>query len=284
MQNSKASMFFYVINHFKPENSGPHLAASTLFAASLAVQAPQVATVIVVDGSKNPDPELSSRLTAINVGYVHEGRQMTFAEGYNAGLARSDQPWTILSASDVYPNLEMFAAFEKICKSADPSIGCVIPALNNTDLDFQRHRVASRLGPIDIPLMTLNLNAFPTAYLREIGGVSEIFSGNYNDVVLADRFRDDRRRIILADANCVHFGTLTLSSGNTGVSKERDKAKFIEIFPQYYLEGAPWDLNLGSFSRDWRLKLLFQALRFLPMRLRRRVGTIGTRLIIRPFR
>ena len=134
-------MFFHVIQHFSPPDAGSHVCASTLFSTALARQSSKVATVLVVDGSKVSDPVFAGQVRELGAKYLHHGRQLSFAEGYNLGLAQSDQAWTVLSASDIYPSQELFEVFSGLC--ADPPdvrTGCVIPRLNRVDLGLQHCR------------------------------------------------------------------------------------------------------------------------------------------------
>lgn len=277
-------MFYYVINHYRPKEGGRHLAASTFFAATLAVSARQVASVAVIDGSETEDPELRLALDACGVHYRHCGRPLSFAEGYNLGLSLSDQPWTILSASDIYPSQALFDVFSQLCLSPNAGdIGCVVPQLNHVDLDLQAIRRGKLRKAVDLPLMTLNLNAFPTDYLREIGGVHAGFSGNYNDVVLSHRIFTDRRRIVLAPVPCIHYGSLTLKSGASNVSAHNDKARFATEFPDLFLAGGVFDLDFGKFTRLWRLRLLAMLVKLLPRAMRQRASMHAMRLVLRPF-
>ena len=179
-------LFFVVINHYATPGAPAFLAASTIFSAALSVGQAGVTRVLVVDGSAAPDPELRRGLAAVGADYLHEGRRLGFSEGYNAGLARSDQPWTILCASDVYPSLTFYDYLARFCLTPQAqAAGCLVPQLSFSDLAVQAY---SRIkAPIAIPLMTLNCNVFDTAYLRALGGVPQEFNGYYNDVVLARR-------------------------------------------------------------------------------------------------
>ena len=276
-------MFFHVIQHFRPPGAGSHLCASTLFSAALASQSDKVSTVLIVDGSKVSDPIFAERVRELGANYLHAGRELTFAEGYNLGLERSDQPWTILSASDIYPSTDLYETFAGICsKFPATSIACIIPRLNRVDLNLQASGRDNTGRAIALPLMTLNLNAFPTDYLRSIGGIPDNFSGNYNDVLLARRFMEDGREILLAPVDCLHFGSLTLKAGPSNVSFQRDLERFSDQFPELHREGAFWHLNLAEFTRDRRLRILSTLARLLPKSRRWRNIERGMQRILRP--
>ena len=276
-------MFFHVVQHYSPPGAGSHVCASTLFSTALARQSDKVATVLVVDGSEASDPTFAERVRELGAQYLHGGRRLTFAEGYNLGLAQSDQPWTILSASDIYPSPEVFEVLAGLC--CDPpgtQTGCIVPRLSRADLGLQESGRDHTGARIELPLMTLNLNAFPTDYLRAIGGIPETFSGNYNDVLLARRMACDSRAIILAPVDCLHFGSLTLRTGASHVSYEHDLARFATEFPELYREGDYWHVRLEKFTRQRRLKLLSLTARLFPKDRRWRGIERGMQRLLRP--
>lgn len=275
-------MFFHVINHFQPEGAGPHIEASTLFSASLAVRSPLVAKVLVVDGSRHENPALAAALRAFGADYHHAGRSLGFAEGYNLGLSRSDQPWTILCANDIYPSLDIFRALHDASgKGLDSTVGCVVTYLTRSDLGLQAAWDLAGAAPVDIPLMTLNINAFPTEYLRSIGGVPQEFSGAYNDVMMSYRIKQDGRRILLAPVQCMHFGSLTLDTGPSSVDFDTDCAHMPKAYPQLYQEGGIWELDIGQFANSRLLKLMAKAIWLLPVNRRAKAAERALRIGLR---
>lgn len=275
-------MFFFVINHFNPKDGPAHLGASTVFSAALAAAAPEVKTVLVVDGSSEPDPVLAARLREVGAQYAHVGRSLRFAEGYNYGLAQSNQPWTILSASDVYASQTIFSTLMEHCP-ADPSasdIGCIIPRLTVSDLPLQQAGRRQYRRVLKVPLMTLNFNVFPTDYLRRVGGVPEEFSGNYNDVILSKRIYDDERSILLIPDRCFHYGSLTLASGKSNVRADADLKRFITSYPELSDPGSLWELDLSKFTKSPMLRLLAKLSRIVPARRRDWVLGTGMRVLL----
>lgn len=258
--------YFFVINHFRPRDGSSYIAASTLLSAALASNARQVNTVLVVDGSEQPDPDLERSLARVGARYLHAGRRLSFAEGYNLGLAQSDERWTILCASDVYPSLTIFDTLDTyLGDNNQHSIGCVIPMLSSSDLPIQQSRT-KRLRPTEVPLMTLNFNMFETDYLRSIGGIPERFSGNYNDVALCATLQRDGRPIIMVPDRCIHYGSMTLASGGSNVSWERDKKEFSIAFPELFRAGGLWQLDLRRFTTNPILRAVVSAAHILPAR------------------
>ncbi|WP_380784372.1 glycosyltransferase family 2 protein [Sphingomonas sp. R86520] len=259
--------FFVVINHYQGAKPPAYLVQSTLFSASLAIAATSVGAVVVVDGSAEPNGKLKTALAELGIGYYHAGRRLSFAEGYNSGLALSDRPWTIFCASDIYPSATVFSALDGFCADAGPEVGCVVPLLSAGDLNLQRVGGTFRKA-IQVPLMTLNFNAFPTDYLNAIGGVPEEFKGNYNDVVLTRRMQLDKRSIWQIPARCVHFGSLTLNSGGSTVSFTGDAEKFRSTYPELYRAGGLWDLRVEAFSRSFVFRAIASVSRLVPRRFR----------------
>lgn len=271
MQNG-ASRFHVVINHYRPTGSPAHLAAAALFSASLSANAPEVGAVEVVDGSPDPDPDLAASLEKVGAGYHHAGRRLSFSQGYNAGLARSTRPWTVLCASDVFPSQTIFATLCRTIDSvedAETRLGCLIPLLTSADLRLQRLSRVPRHG-VDVPLMTLNFNAFPTAYLAQVGGVPEEFGGCYNDVLLGRRMESDGRVIRLVPDRCLHYGSLTLSTGASDVSYLRDQRSLRERHPGLWRQDSLWNLRLEALSREPVVRALGKAAPLIPSRIRER--------------
>lgn len=276
-----AGMFFHIINHFLPKGAGAYLNASTVFSASLAARSPFVAKVLVVDGSEEANPALEAALKEVGAEYAHAGHSLSFAEGYNFGIAKSDQPWTILSANDIYPHPSVFEVLQKLSlQKNDPSIGCVIPFLTSSDSDFECQHYLMRVAPMNVPIMTLNFNAFPTDYLRSIGGVTTDFSGAYNDALISHRIASDKKRIVLAPVLCWHHGTLTSSAGPSLIDFGKDFARFPEVHPELRQPGGFWGLDLGQFVQSMPLKIWMKMVWLMPKESRHSLGTLPYRLRI----
>lgn len=262
-----AGRFFVVINHYAGANAPAYLAQSTLFSASLSMAAESVGAVMVVDGSDVPEAALAAQLTAIGANYTHAGRRLSFAEGYNAGLALSDRPWTVLCASDIYPSLSLYPALDAACAAAGADVGCFIPRLTTGDLGLQRVAGQARRA-VDVPLMTLNFNVMRTDYLRAIGGVPSEFQGCYNDVLMSRRIAADGKVVRMLPEQCLHYGSLTLKSGGSNVSFDRDAAQLRTTYPELWREHGLWHLNLRALSDDAGVRAVERVTRLLPKSLR----------------
>jgi GT2 family glycosyltransferase len=264
-------MFSYVINHYAPADGGEHLAASTAFAASLALRSELVAEVLVVDGSPRPDTSLQSRLEGTKTTYLHLGAPLSFAEGYNAGLERASQEWVALSASDVYLNPSFLSEAKQLIESEPESIGCVVPRLSISALPAQQSSFFSKHA-VRLPLMTLNLNVFNVEYVKSIGGIPDDFSGNYNDVLLSFRISRDRRQILMTKSRCVHYGSLTLSSGSTTTSLTKDRELWRLRYSDRFSPRALWQVDASALVHSRPRRVLLAAAQLLPARLARVVS------------
>ncbi len=236
-------MFSFIINHFDGSVPKPHLSASTLFAASLAKASPAVDEVIVVDGSAAANPCLQERCAELGARYLHAGRQLTFAEGYNAGAAVATASWLVFCASDVYVNNRTLDSIARATTTLPAErIGCLVPTLSYSALEMQRSTEAS--GRISIvPLTTINCNVFEAGFFREIGGIPEVYSGNYNDVEIAIRIVERGRHIYQVDDPAVHYGSLTLAAGGSNARQDRDRETFHRQRPAYFSSAYAWNVD-----------------------------------------
>ncbi len=257
-------MFSVVINHFCAVPGAVHLAAASIFSAALSRRAELVREVMVVDGSPRPDAAPRARLEDMGCTYRHAGGRLSFAEGYNLGIAEASQEWVVLCASDVFPSLDCYDAIATFLARIDvASVGSIITRLSASDLPYQKSRFFSG-NVCAVPVLTLNFNVFRREYLTAIGGVPEAFSGNYNDVELSIRIHQDRRRIYMLPIRCLHYGSLTLRSGGSDVSAQRDRATFAARYPELVDPGSMWDLRLTTLSPSALLTVLLQLARITP--------------------
>jgi hypothetical protein len=275
---SELHMFSVVINHYSGQAYAPHLAGASIFSAALSVRDPLVKEVLLVDGSQSPDLKLQQYIQDMGCQYLHAGRRLSFAEGYNLGLSQASQEWVVLCASDVFPTLDCYQAIsEFLSKINVETVGCVIPRLSSSDLPYQKSRFFTGYS-CAVPIMTLNFNVLKRSYLNSIGGVPGQYSGNYNDVELSMRIHEDRKRIYMLPIRCVHYGSLTLQTGGSNVSAERDIETFAARHPDMMDYGSMWDLRLTSLMEPGLLTVLLHLSKMAPTRQWR---TIMTRWILR---
>jgi GT2 family glycosyltransferase len=271
-------MFSVVINHYCGQDHAPHLAAASIFSAALSVRDPWVKQVLLVDGSAQPDPTLQQYIQHIGGRYLHAGRRLSFAEGYNHGLAQASEDWVVLCASDVFPSLDCYRQLAGFLSAIDnDTVGCVITRLTSSDLPYQKSRLfAART--CTVPVMTLNFNVFRRSYLQAIGGVPVAYSGNYNDIELSIRIQRDGRRIYMLPIRCVHYGSLTLQTGGSNLSAEHDLQAFAAHHPDLLDYGSMWDLRITALLRPGVLTALLHLSKLSPTPY---VRTVATRWILR---
>lgn len=259
-------MFSVVINHYAGAGSAPHLAGASIFSASLSRRDPLVSEVLLVDGSPAPDPKLQQFVEEMGCRYLHSGRRLSFAEGYNYGASHATQDWVVLCASDVFPSLDCYSAISTFIAGVDAAtVGCIIPRLTSSDLPYQKSRLFAQRACV-VPIMTLNFNVMNRRYLESIGGVPTAFSGNYNDIGLCIRIHEDAKQIYMLPVRCVHYGSLTLQSGVSNVSADRDRQTFAAQYPQLVDPGSIWDLKVGALMKPGLVPLLLRLSKATPSR------------------
>jgi hypothetical protein len=249
-------MIGVAVNFFQKVNSTDHVEHSLFFCLSLLRLAPEITQIVVSDGSLIRNERVQSYCDERGVKYLHVGKEMSFAESYNAGIRHLTTNFICTLASDVFVRSDTFTKIKNFLSEVDAeTLGAVIPYLSDSDLPGQ---ASTGPGPIRVsPLMTLNLNVFPRAVLDAIGGVNDEFSGCYNDFIMAKKLTDLGRKIYLVDAYAVHYGRLTRITG-TNVDYLADKDKFAQLYPELYLPGVSWDLDLTKFGGTSRFRRKFK--------------------------
>ena len=275
--NSEAP-FEVVLNHFSVDGAS-HLRLSTLFAASLSLRDALVSNVTVVDGSPSVDEELRASVERIGGRYHHEGRKLGFAEGYNIGAKLTSAKWLVLSASDIYPSLDLFQQALKAIETFGEEVGCIIPHLTKSDLPIQESRWYPQTT-CSVPLMTLNLNVFRRDTFFELGGVPTEYSGAFNDVDLSIKILERGLKILMIPALCNHFGRLTWETSSSDYKYINDRETFSRKYPSFVDLGYFWDLDLYAVIGGWSGLMIKWALKLCPVK--RRMGLSRRLLMLLP--
>jgi GT2 family glycosyltransferase len=250
-----------VVNYFCKDDSSPLVRASAQFSLTCFRSDPQVSAIFLVDGSATPDQEFCLWCEKLGVTYLHAGRTLSFAEGYNHGIAHCTASWVALSASDIYIPAGFFTGLFESIESLDPGrIGCLIPALTFSDVPSQE-RLSPRVRRSF--MMSLNLNIFPARHFGLIGGVPEQYSGAYNDMEMAIRLRKHHLLIYQIPLKALHYGKLTIGQGSN-YRFEADHRCFFAAHPALYSAVSLCNLKLDCFVSGWR-RLLFALERHLPL-------------------
>lgn len=250
-----------VVNYFRKDALSPLVRASAQFSLTCFRADPQVEAIFLVDGSATPDQQFRLWCDELGITYLHAGRTLSFAEGFNLGIAQCSASWIALSASDIYIPLSFFSGLFESIGGLDPStIGCLIPALTFSDVPSQE-RLSARVRRSS--MMSLNLNIFPAHHLALIGGVPEQYSGGYNDMEMAIRLRQHHLSIYQLPLKVLHYGKLTISQGSN-YRFEADHRGFFAAHPDLFSAVSLCNLKLDRFASGWR-RLLFASERHLPL-------------------
>ena len=209
-------MFGVAINHFQKPGHPLSVQQSTQFAVALLKNCLEVTSIIVIDSSADSNGDLSDYCLRVGAKYVHYGRVLSFSEAYNLGVGQLQEEWVATMASDIYVLPDTFTVFKRFIETHPVlPIGCLIPYLSTSDYPPQE---ASRLGQKRCcysGIMTYNLNIFPKQVFGAIGGLSNQYSGNFNDIETSLRLRAMDLQVVLVDSFAYHYGRMTLQHGST---------------------------------------------------------------------
>ena len=257
-------MFGVVVNTFLTDEHPPSVELSVQFAVSLVLNCPEVSSVVLVDGSARPSDTLGRFCARLGVRYHHAGRPLAFAEAYNQGAASLGEEWIALMASDVYVLPGTFADFRRFIE-ADPGrpIGCLIPYLSQSDFPVQEGTAGRPRTACRVPAMTLNLNVFRREVFESMGGLSEAYSGNFNDLDLSLRLKEAGLDTFLVDAYAHHYGSLTLRYG-TNTRFLQDAEVFFAAHPDLRAERGLWNVRFDRLLESRRLRVLYRAATVVP--------------------
>jgi GT2 family glycosyltransferase len=203
-----------------------------------------VSTIVVVDGSPVPDPEIEIFCRKNGVKYLYPGGDLTFAQGFNVGWKSLDEDYIGLMASDIFvPQGTIEKLFGWVKK---PDIGCVFPYLSFSDYKAQMPSFVRQPITCEPTAMTLNLNIFKRDVLSQAGGVDEGFLGCYNDIILLVKIREmGYRAVLVGDTFVTHLGKMTISQGSN-YNKDVDRKNFEIQYPHL-------SAKYGKFGiRHWR--------------------------------
>ena len=252
-------MFGVTVNHFRKAEHPLSVQQSTKFALSLLKNCVEITTIILVDSSQNYDEDLDSFCQSIGVIYRHYNRILSFAEAYNYGAACLDEDWIVTMASDIYVKTQTFTLFKKFIEDHPQlPIGCLIPYLSSSDYVVQEATSSSMQHSCYSGIMTYNLNVFPRSVFREIDGLSDKYSGNFNDIETSIQLKKMGLKIILVKNFVHHYGRLTLQYGSN-THAELDQAQLKQDYPEFVGNTGLYQVRLDKFLQHPILKLVFRA-------------------------
>lgn len=249
-------MFGVAVNHFQKPGHPASVQQSTRFALSLLKNCAEVTTVFVVDSSEKYDEGLANYCQTIGVNYRHYDRALAFAEAYNFGVACLDEEWVVTMASDIYVRPETFTLFKQFIEdNPQVPIGCLIPYLSNSDYWVQEASPNWPKPTCYCGIMTYNLNVFPKATFQRLGGLSDKYSGNFNDIETSIQLRSMGLKIVLVSNFVQHYGRLTLQHGLNGIDYSGDFDQFRHDHPSFVGHSGVLPIKLHKFLEHPVLKI-----------------------------
>jgi GT2 family glycosyltransferase len=261
--------FGVVVNYFSKESHPISVVYSAKFALSLLKNCPEVTEIVLSDGSASRDEEMERFCESLDIQYLHSGRMLSFAEGYNYGAARLTEEWIVTMASDIYVTPTTFTAMGKfIVNNNDLNIGCLIPYLSKSDLPTQQYLTSFFSRDCLSPGMTFNLNVFKKSVFESFGGMTKEYTGNFNDIEMWLKLEEKGlSTFLVGESYAVHYGQLTLNYGsNTNASK--DSEHFYKNHPELYDKNGFFHMKFDKIFRSKRLKIMYAANRLLPAGIR----------------
>jgi GT2 family glycosyltransferase len=242
------------------------ITSTTLLALLFLKENPVVGTVVLADGSPDPDDLLRAECGKLGVTYLHTGRRLSLAEGYNAGWRALPEQYVGVMQNDVLPHpagtMELLLDWIK-----RPDVGCVFPYLTDPANYVQHIELPVRsLRTCEPANMQLNLNVFKRSVLESIGGVDEGYATAFYDPILVIKTRRlGYRAVLVGGAKAIHIDQLTKKLGGSTLNEKRwqqDVQRWSNEYaafatPDIYLECmryATWPLATSlSASILWKL-------------------------------
>lgn len=220
-----------VICHYNPTRHVYLQHLVSLCVAALRRIPDELLTILVCDGSPDPDRQVAATLSDNNAAYLHAGRELTFGGTYNLGVEAARTEYVVLVANDI---LISAPQVRQLVSEVRDDVGCAIPYLTRSDYATQtarRVRVPRRCYPAS---MTLNVNAFRRDVLEGVGSVPEALSGCFNDMVIFQRLRNQGYRIALVNvAHVDHLRAITRHIASN-LDYERDLATAPSLAPDLF--------------------------------------------------
>jgi GT2 family glycosyltransferase len=257
--------FGVVVNYFSKKTHPISVKYSAKFALSLLKNCPEVSEIVLSDGSAEQDDELSCFCDSLEIKYVHSGKMMSFAEGYNYGVEHLTEDWIATMASDIYVTPTTFTAIMQfITENEKLNVGCLIPYLSKSDLPTQQFSTSFFSRDCFAPGMTFNLNIFKKNVFEELGGMTREYSGNFNDFEMWLKLKEIGLGVYLVgNSYAMHYGQLTLTYGsNTNAIKDREQ--FYKKHPYLLEEGSFFNMRIDKFFQSRILKYLYGFKSLLP--------------------
>jgi GT2 family glycosyltransferase len=232
-------------------------------------------TILVCDGSPEPDPALAEQFTAPRLCYLHAGRQLSFGATYNLGIEAAETETVVLIANDI---LISSLQLQQLAAELRGNVACAIPYLSRSDYGTQvshRGRVPRRSLPAS---MTINVNAFRRPILQSVGNVPEELSGCFNDAVIHHRLQAKGYRVALVNVGEVdHLRAITRRI-SSNLSYQRDLASCPGLAPDLFRGVYPerqknfWAKLYANAAQTAGSRLLWRLISYTPWKLDQQHG------------
>ena len=153
----------FIVNYYWRPNYPETIRLSAWLAIQSLKIVDIVGDILLVDGSLEGDNEIRLICEKEKIMYVHKGKELRFAEGYNCWKMLSSQ-YIGLMASDIIVNP---IAIQKLYKVITVErVGCVFPYLDRCDYQGQIYSYVRKAKTCEPTFMTLNLNIFKREVLE----------------------------------------------------------------------------------------------------------------------
>jgi GT2 family glycosyltransferase len=276
-----------VVNYFTNyTHDASRVAMVSLSACSLRLLllSPVVGTILVVDGSKVPDKDMSGICDELGVGYFHAGHEISYVDAYNYGWKMLREPYVLLMANDIMPF--PITSIEKLRDVLqDQSVGCVFPYLASSRSMGDEVQQIGFYGrgklSCEPSSMSLNLNIFRRDVLEQIEGLDPKYTASFAEPIILIRIRSLGYRVVLVGEAIVHhLDAMTKSLGQSNIGPAlyvNDRNRWFAEYPAYASPRGLAAINLSVYPFTSRLggKIYWKLVMRLPSFLRRRFISFG---------
>ncbi len=256
----------FVVNYFWRDEFPVVIRSSALLAIQMLKNCDSIDDILLVDGSIIPDELIKTACNDNQIKYLHTGKELGFAEGFNYGWRLLSVDYVGLMASDVFPSSESIDAL--LNSLSNDEVGCVVPYLDYCDYPGQVFSFVRKPYTCEPSSISLNLLIIKQSLLKLIGGIEENYSGGYNDLIILMKVRLAGSRVLLVGNTRVpHIGRMTVAYG-TNFVKQNDDKQFSIDFPQYRANHGKWLIRHWQwpFATTWRASFFWWLAQNFPSR------------------
>lgn len=255
--NPRGAVLGMAVNHYwnSPDEAGR---AVTVTATELGLRllrgSPVVGSITLVDGSPQPDARLARVCEDVGATYVHTGREIGLADGYNIGWQSLPEPYVGLMANDVIPC--PLPSIERLLETVQqPGVGLAFPYLTQCDYEPQLARLdvfgRRTMVTCEPASMTLNLCVLPRDVLERVGGIDNTYATGFYDPILVMKVRElGYRAVQVGGTWVVHLDRLTKQLGGstlTSTVHAGDRDQFFREYPQLRAEHGIWGIRFWKW-------------------------------------